>query len=604
MPSESPWKVKISNANKYYDTWMNKFKCEVNEKYYEGFQWQNLGGDSQYRPYTLNLVMSTIQIKLASTIFQNPQTLITPMPGNANWNYTEAIESAQLKQDLANTIINIPNAHFVDVSELVALETFFRFGMAEVGYAADWRNPVKKPPVTESHYDNETTKDLKSQRVVEDLEIPSSELIYFKHIPARRFRVSTSDNPFLSNCSWCGYYSFMYRRTLVKTKGLSLPKEAVDILYSSDYESEVALLDGEKDRYLDQRSRGQTLKMWNIWDNETNERLLFVDGYFDEPVWQTKYERLPFSESRGPIRTEGWYPVPPVFNWLSPQDEVNQAREQMRNYRKRYTRKFQVIKGRVDQAEIEKFSTESDGLLITVKERDAISPIQNPEIGVTIENPFQHAKDDFDSVSATSAAARQEEPDESATASKIKEARAQIRESAEQIKFSKFLESMIREAILQAQENLALGLWVRFTQDPMDELFGEVQVVPSYRYVTSEQMEDGYDFKIEVDIVNAPPIRQQEELNKLITFISIINQFPMIAMSPPLIMEVAYKAGYRNLKVIRQVQQMAILSQIGMIQGNNPNAGSNANNIAQQQIANAAPNTSQEINNQLQSEGI
>jgi hypothetical protein len=599
---ESPWAAKIRNAERYRQVWEERFKCKTNEEYYEGFQWKNWGTNTQYRPYTLNLVFSTIQIKLSTLVYQNPQALITPRPGSSNYNYLEAIDSALLKQDTLNTVIQNPNAHFADVAELAALEMFFRFGIVEVGYAADWRNPAKKPPVLESHYDINVQKDIEDQKVVQEaLEVPGSELIYFKHIPARRWLVSTSDDPFLKNCSWCGYSSYMYAATLAHTPGINLPKDATDILYSSDYSLETPYQDiKDEELYRLRMQKGKILRVYNIWDNETNERNLFLHGHFDEPLWATKYERLPFGECKGPIRTEGWYPIPPVFNWLSPQDEVNQAREQMRNYRRRFTRKFQALKGRVEQPELDKFATEIDGLIIEVKERDAISPINNPEVGITIETGFQHAKDDFDSISATSAAARQESTSESATQSKIKDARAQIRESAEQIKFTKFLKQLMREALLQVGENFALGMWAKLTQDPFDQLFGEVQESPAYQYVTAQQIDDGYDFDIDIDVIEANPVTQEEELKKLVTFLSIINQYPMVALSPALIMEVAYKCGYRNLKVIRQIQQMTILSQVGNMQANNPSAAQNSANQSKQQIANAAPNSAQEIENQLQ----
>jgi|SRR5215510_743555 len=606
MPAqiESPWQAKIRNATKYYENWEYTFKCKTNEKYYEGFQWKNIGTDPQYRPYTLNLVLSTIQIKLSTIIFQNPQALVTPTPGNSNWNYIEAIQSAMLKQDVLNSIISVPNAHFADTTELAALDMFSRFGIVEVGYAADWRNPAKQPPVLASHYDESIQKDIKDQKVVSELEVPGSELIYFKHIPAKRWLVSTSDNPFLNNCSWCGYYNYMYAATLAHTPGIVFPKDATELLYSSDYSYEAVYTKEQDEQFRLRMQGGKVLKVWHIWDNETQERLMLLDNHFDEPMWMTKFERLPFGECKGPLRTEGWYPIPPIFNWLSPQDEVNQAREQMRNYRRRYTRKFQVLKGRVDPEEREKFATEQDGITIEVKERDAISPIQNPEIGPTIESEYAHAKDDFDSISATSAAARQESSRESATQSKIKDVRAQIRESAEQIKFSKFLKQLLREALLQARENLSLGIWAKYTQDPGDTLFGEVSTIPSYRYVTAQEIDDGYDFDVDIDVINGNPVQQEEELKKLLTFLSIVTQYPIVALSPPLIMEVAYKCGYRNLKVIQQIQQMAILSQVGMIQGANPNAAQNSNNQSVQQLANATPNSASEIQNQIASEGM
>jgi len=102
-------------------------------------------------------------------------------------------------------------------------------------------------------------------------------------------------------------------------------------------------------------------------------------------------------------------------------------------------------------------------------------------------------------------------------------------------------------------------------------------------------------------------------MQKLITFLGILNQFQMVMFSPALIREVAYKTGYRNEKVIRQMQQSAIMqrmSQIQQLQNQNQGtiqnmndgangAGLNNGNAAASAVNNAAPSPINQITNQL-----
>src|SRR5271170_592598 len=133
------WETRIFNANKYYSEWSTKFKCDILERYYEGEQWKGRRDfvTVNYNPYMLNLVYSTIKVKLAGLVFQKPAFLISPKPGGNDWNEDMAMQSAGIKQDMLNTVIQNPNANFASNIKKAARDSFFRFGLIEVGYAAD-----------------------------------------------------------------------------------------------------------------------------------------------------------------------------------------------------------------------------------------------------------------------------------------------------------------------------------------------------------------------------------------------------------------------------------------------------------------------------------
>lgn len=616
------WTQRITNANKEYDAWQSRFKCDILERYWECDQWRGKKDffTVNYMPYTINLFYSTIKIKLASLLFQKPSFLVSPRPGNSSWDMDSAVQSAELKQDTLNTIIQNPNCNFTHNVKLAALESFFRFGLIEVGYAADWRNPLKQDPLL-SNYDDPSMPDEKA-RVVRDDEVPVNERFYFKRIPARRFRTAVCDATQLDEVEWCGYYEYYYTARLKKTKGIKWPEGTAD--YPTSFSADTSGIIGSSASgppsvlpFQNLIDSGEITKCWHIWDNLSQRRLLFIEDVWAEPLWEDDFERLPFIDIRWDLRLGGWYPIPPSFQWLSAQDEINEAREQTRSYRRRFTRKFQSVKGSVAEEEKEKFAAGPDGIIIEVGQADAITPIQNPEQGQTAENALLIAKDDFNIISGTSAEARGQNTDrETATQAKIVDSRSQIRESAEQLDFSTFLCLLGREILAQAGEKLSGGLWVKYTTNPIEQNpLGEVQVnQPIYKYIKAQDLSDGYDFDVDIDVMNQTPAAMQAAQQSFTNFLALLTQFPMISMSPILIREAAYRCGYRNERVIHQMQQVAALSmaakasQAAAAQGTTVPAvaksiqGQNPNNAGLAQLAQMGTPTVQQTDNQLDSQ--
>lgn len=612
----TPWGVRISRANDYYKRWENRFRCKTLENYNEGFQW-NLANGMQLelqgarRPYTVNLVYTTIKRKVANITYSYPEFILTPRPGQMDWNQDFAARSAQLKQDALNTKISDPRLEFVEDIKLAALDSFFRFSVMEVGYAKDWKNPNKPKMEMKSHTEEGISED--QDKVISDEELPDDEAVYTKWISARRFRVSMADDVKLRNCDWCGYYSFVAKSVLTETEGIEFPKNysssysSVDIADAADYFSENKL-----DGLNDLTSRGELCKVWHIWDNVSKQRLLILDGPFTV-LYSEDFERLPFATYRADISLKGWYPIPPVWQWLSPQNEVNEAREQVRRYRRRATRKFETTQGQVDPDELDKMKTEEDGSVIVTRRKDglpSIRPIQNPQIDGNIVEGLTQAKDDFDIVASIPVARGRASDRQTATATRQIASDQSIVESMEQIDFSRFVSAVGREILLQMGEKLEQGFWVKTSLDPgtpesiMEEITDKKEI---YEYITSQSLVDGYDFDITCNVINSTPENMLREKTAYLEFLALINQYPQIAMSPTLVRETAYRCGYKNEKVIREMQKMAMLAlmekanmagqsvaaQALLSGGQNDNGA--AAGMAQQQM----PNSMTEINSQL-----
>lgn len=598
------WQSRLKVANRAFDQWETEFNCKSLVEYYEGKHWKY---NSQFtpRPYTVNLVYATIKIKAANLLLSYPKYLITPKPGNSDYNLEAAVMSAQLKEDTLNTVVGDDLEAFQNAMHLCFLDSQFRFGVMEVGYASEWlRNPLAARPLLnaqETTVGEETpTIDidkLKIERMPDEL--PEHEKIYFKRVPAARFRVGTKDAQELSRCDWVGYYEFVMRADLEVIDSVKSEYLKNSAGYSSQ---ETIEFNNSVTGTSEKETHGDILKIWHVWDVRAKKRFLILDTPC-EVIWEDDFKRLPLFDLRWDLRTRGWYPIPPVYQWTSPQDEYNEAREMMRQHRKRFgIRKFQVVGDMIEQEEIDKFTNSEDGTIIRVPQKDAISPIQNPELGASAKEALIISKDDFNEVSGTSSADRGRADRTTATESQRLGMKADIRDSAEDALVLTFMSKLGREALLLMRERFTTGVWAMLNNDPQEDFLGEVQENPSYQWVTSEQLDDGYDFRVSVEVISASPVRNDEEEKKFIKFLSIVQNFPQIALSPLLVREAAYRSGYRNERVIREMQKMATLTMLGAQQQAQQNAS--GGNLAQTQVAQMTPPTQEQITNQLQNQVV
>lgn len=620
--STSAWQLRIANGLRVRKDWENHFKCNTLEDYFEGRQWKskidNLSVN--YNPYVINMVKSTIKIKEANHLFQKPTFIVSPAPGSSHWDLDTAVQSSQLKQDVLNTIIGNPNLKFTKRMKLAHKDSYFRFGMIEVGYAADWKNPLKEMDQLKSWEDPDIQEDR--DKIVTENPVPINERMYIKRINPRSFVCSVSEETELEDHDWCGYCEYYYTSYLKELNGIKWPKNYIapggngGSSENGGYGSAEYSSSGRFDGSIDDQDRlyriGKLSKVWHIFDLVAHKRRLLLEDDNYTELWSDFMERLPLKDLRWDLRSSGFYPIPPIFDWLSPQDEINETREQMRSYRRRFTRKFQTVKNMVDEEEKEKFASGPDGVIVEVKEKDAISAIQNPDLGTVNTQDLTIARDEFNIISGTSADARGQDTDRTtATQSKIIDARTQIRESAEQLDFSVYLCEIAREILCQAAERMTEGLWVKYTLNPQEgQPLTEMQInAPFYQQIKAQDLSDGYDFSIEVDVQNATPAAMAQAEQAFVKFVTFVQTNPAVAMSPILIRESAYRFGYRNELVIHQMQQVAVLAMAaqasqqankqGMTLGQAA-SGQNADNTAKAQMATPSDQqTEQQVNNQL-----
>lgn len=589
------WGQRIPSANRYYEEWEKLFKCDILDKYYEGIQWKSQR-ELGYDPYVINKFYETVQIKVAQFMPTFPGFQVTAYPGNSDQNITSAAASSQLKGDILNTIIQDPHTNFAEEIEMAYIDSFFRFGMIEVNYSAEWiDNPNAQKPLLQRDVDS--TKNNRSKIIDEPSKLPVNERVYYKHIGAKRFRVGGIDNKYLNRCGWVGYYEWVYRDDLLSLKIMN--RDKVESASSIVPRDETLVIDRDADRL-----QLGALKIWKLWDLKAKVHVIILDAPC-VTIFQKNFKRLPLFDLRPNrrIKTEGFYPMPPAFSWLSPQNEINETREQLRAHRRRFIRKFQVMEGQIDDEEIEKFETGPDGALVKVKTLNAITPITNADLGSATNEAMATSADDLNRISGTADEDRGVADRTTATQANIVNAKSALRENKERDRVVRWMSHIGRETLLIVRDRFTGKLLVKMTSPEGEAFLGNVgQNEAIYDFVTSEDLDDGYDFRVDVDITSLSTASQQLEKQKMLEFLSILNQYPMVAFSPYLVREIAYRTGYRNEKAIGELQKMALLMELGrmqqlqgQIQQPLPQGGPAGQQITQQ----ATPPDMEKIRNQL-----
>jgi hypothetical protein len=605
-PRANVWLERIKAQNEHFERWQQKFKCTKMESYYAGEQWEPSG--TNYEPYTINLIFSTIQIKLPTLLFTAPQFHIKPKPEGFEYDIEGAIKRSQLREDLINTLATDYVINFADEVETSILDSMFRFGVIEVGYEADWViNPNADKPILKSDYQPYHGSDGNPLKQPEKL--PQSERIYVKRVVASHFRVGGLDTSRLDRCNWCGYWEYVRTEDLKANKNL---KNIDQLTWAGGRSSD--FVDNEYGPEIEMLIKtGDLCKVWHIFDNRKKMRYLLADqqGIF---LYEKSFERLPLFALRYNRLLRGWYPLPPVSQWKSPQDEYNESREQARNHRKRFTRKY-VFKESAftGEEEKDKLINGGDGTFVAAEGdiTTAVFPIPNADLGPSSIQALQVSKDDFNLISATSEEMRGQADRTTATQANIINQKAAIKDSRAKLQVARWLQEIGREMLLLAEEKFTLPVWVKMEvpAPAFGQYMQEVQYI--WHQITTndlkkkngESFEDDFNFEVNISLDSLSPVEADDDKQKFLLFISTLAQFPELSADPLLIRETAYRLGYKNEKVIGRMQQVAQLMLVQKLQAlqaaSAPKGAGGPGQQAQQVTANATGPTLENIQNQL-----
>ena len=602
----SLWGDRLKNATEYYEAWASKFQVEDLENAYYGFQWDQTNLPDGYKAYVNNLFFIAIDTKMPALMFQNPIFTVKPLPLHAEFDPATASINAKIKEDTLNYFVVNDRIQLTQTIELAILDAFFRFGVIEVGYSADWvDNPRGQKPHLAA--DDKLQKQHTGETLSRPKRLPQAERVYTKYIPSKNFRVGGLDTQNLEECSWYGYWEYVRIEDVLSNKKFDIDKISLgaSVSRSTDFMASTRTLQDEEEIL---ERQGDLIKWWKIWDLRSKKRVIYLEES-NKIIRETSFKRIPHHILKFRHRLRGFYPLPLTYSWISPQTEANEVREAGRAHRRRFQRKYILASGAFDNpGELEKLQNGGDGTIVQSSKNDArlvIAPVPNADLGAQHMQALQVSTDDFDTVAGISAEQKGKAADATATAAKIVNARASIRESRDTNQVRQFIISVGGDVLNTVRDKFVNEFWVEITgQKTAEEPFGLLQEnIAQWKQISPEMFGDE-DFQLNIDVASLSPIINDQEKEKYIEFISLMQSFPFLSLSPALVRETADKVGYTNSKVLGVFQQMAQLNQIGQMQQNEQGAeAEGAGRQAQKVVAQNSPNTQQQITNQLRNQG-
>lgn len=574
------WHERISLADKAYKKWEKRFLCKQGWEWYEGYQGRTAyaNADPSADPYIINLLYPTIEVKIPSLFFRNPGCSVVPRPQREDDPMTTLMERARLSEDTANSFMTDPSLHLQEHINAALKDSFFYFGMIETGYSAQFiNNPNAGKPVLAGDFDQPVMDMMAGNtQIMQPPQVPTQESIYYKRIPPQNFRVSIRSTSLLEECDWAGYCEWWYAEDIRRSPILSnRDKIKSTAKYDDDYTGKIDLNEREAyDGYhaVDETPKRQGMvKVWKLYDFRTQ-------SWFMVPSEQKFYLLPPIHWGINPFgngfkhheRSEGWYPLPPHFNLLSPQAELNETREKQRSHRRRMDRRYQMVRNAIADDELVKLESGGDGTIVQTNGMiPAIIPIEDAPLDPAVARNVPETRLDFMEIASVGSNQREAKTGGTATEATVVETRARIRESFGQMGVAKFVGAIARCTIETSKKFMALPFWIQRNVDPISPtgMMEAMRVAQAYQEITSEELGPlTYDVSVEAESLSPinDDIERQQFDQALLALTSSMVLMLFLRMSDMLLRKWLSFRGIRNEKAIQQFKLAIELTLIAM----------------------------------------
>lgn len=559
------WRDRVSAANKVYDKWEEEYQCAVLARYYRGKQWQGVPEEDANRYYVINLIFPTIEMQLPSLMFYHPQVKVEPRPAHADDLNSNAAGRSTLIEDTLQTFIDDPKLHFKTHTLLALRDAPFRFGVVEVGYTADWiDNPnAGKPVLRES---DDPMQDEAGEPVTQPAKVLKGESLFLKRIDPRSFRVSLSGHNITEENDWSGYFEWHYVEDLKRnpryknTANLRAGGVLRDMPQSNVSD------DPDHDKHIGM------VKVWKIWDHRRKVKHVFADGHDKFLLENEPAPYLPFATLKFYEIADEWYPLPPVYNWRGPQDEINETREQQRRHRQKFTRRYTVTQGKITDGEMEKLETGADGAWAYVQEQGHIQPVPDADISPSNSDAeLARSKDDFYQITGVAGEQRGVPDADTATQANIINIHAQIRESQLRVLVADWLSSICRLMLLTIREHMQLPMWIKSNVDlNSSDPESLARTVKNWQELKASDL-GAIDVDVKVDIASLSPVSEDSLRNAWNQVLALLTNpsLLMVLMQPnpqspnepsPLLRKTLGFYGIKSDKEVREIARVGALA--------------------------------------------
>lgn len=544
------WQRRVDAAERRYQIWSKRFKTDTLEDFYRGWQWP----DDQEPGYTINLFYSTIETHKPVLYFFTPTYKVTPKPTREDDPMSLVEERAALREQILNYFARDEKTGLFRATQLALHEAHFRFGVVEVGYSADFvENPnLGKPVLKES----KPMVGEDGRPVIDTREyIPQNERVYVRRIPAKQFRVSIREDNDLERCDWCGYYEYVYLEDLKRSK-----------IYKNTRGLETGMrarLRDDEASPLKDREEGfdeDVVKLWKIWDIRTKTRYVFVEGY-DKFLLVRPFKHLPFAVLAFHDDLDSFYPIPPTFNWLSPQIEINETREMQRIHRARAVRRYTYVRGAIQEDYINQLVSGGDMTIVPAEAENPIQPVPDAPLDSAIWRNVPQTRDDFIEVSGVTSEQRGLSQAETATQAQILDSRARIREEFARSRLARWLCKIGKLVLRVIEENFTEDFAIRLTTDSLSPFAPMEAEQTAFVWKTIRLAELGeFEYEVDVELDELSPSNdsiRREAWNQVLALLSNPGILAILASSEAILRRTLKLYGITNERYVIEIKRVA-----------------------------------------------
>lgn len=525
------WDERLGRAKRLYEDWEKKYECKKLDDYYEGKQWRGLPEEDAKEKYSINLVFATVESQIPSLMFSKPKVQVEARPQHEQTTGSHAGGRATLIEQTLQTLIEDQRVGMMREANLALRDVYSRYGIVEIGYSANWiENPNAGRPIL---IDNQ--QEMKDPDTGEVLKEPpkvlpegEKESLYVKHLDPENVRVSPG-RPVLLQNDWVAAFEWVSLQDVKRNPDYD--QKARDTLQAtgrlapgdSDDQTE-----RESDEERDERqARRDQVKVWRIWDLRRNMMMTHAEGHGQMLNKGEEFETFPLVDLRFYPRRKAFLPLPPIFNWLSPQDEINETREMQRTHRRRFIRRY-MYEGQLDDTELEKLESGEDGVAIKVPKTNPppIVPIQDAPLDGQKNIDLATAREDLNQIAGVTGETRNTPSAPTATQANIMNTRQAVRESYARGLVAEFLANICRVMLLTIRERVKLPFMVKRSMDPF-AMFNDPEqlqsTAQSWMEVKGQDISD-LDVDISIDVATLSPVAEEAARNNWNVILALLSK--------------------------------------------------------------------------------
>jgi len=572
------WLEKIQRAVKVKQKWREQFRVMLGYDYWEGRQRPPNVPEAEW--VTINLIYSNLIALLPTLYNMNPYFYVKLKRSYIPNPLAVALyeRRGKVRQSMLNYLKE--ELELKPKTRLSILDSMFQFGIMKVHHEAEMvENPDKgKPIIDEDTQEPMVGNDGKA--LIEPEEIPASEAYRITRIHPDDFIVDEDAGPLNEDVTW---------------KAQRIKKKLADVKKDRRYKASARAnlkateISDEVQKEREQRKKGSVFVgtdpkvepdisvLWELYHLKTKQWMVVAEGHNEflmdwEPIPKGT-EDDPFIDLRLTLRDDSWYPIPAVSMWLDPQKEYCSLRSKISTHRKRFNRKYVVVKGLVDENDVPKLEVGDDGTVIWATSgmdaRGAVYPIQDAPLDQNHIQEIALLRDENTLLALGPNQRQSGRGVESATEADIIEQRLRIQEGDWM--------GLVIDFVRKVAAKLDQTVQVHITKDQAIKVSGPQgeywELVKTDDY---EAIEGEYEYSVNVGATT--PRLPEIERAQWIAFLNLIASAPQLALSKRLLKHQAELHHIDDEVLVDEIHQIAVQMMSGAMpmpgtQGSVPGQG-------------------------------